>query len=64
MTVQLSLVLVLGTAAAGLVRSGQLKPAPGLMAALFGFLLNDTPLAPSIRQVVAAVLGVINQFHL
>ena len=60
-TVQLSLILILGAAAAGLVRSEQLKPAPGLIAALFGFLLHDTSLAPTVRHVVATLVAAITE---
>lgn len=44
-----------------LIRGGSIKPGPALVAALFGFFLASTGMAPSINRFMNSIADTINQ---
>ncbi|TVL91833.1 hypothetical protein LRS74_22920 [Streptomyces sp. LX-29] len=63
MAISLSLVLLVGIILVLMIRQGQVKWGPALVAALFGFLLASTDMAPDIQNFldsVAETIGDIN----
>ncbi|MFC0597538.1 hypothetical protein [Streptomyces palmae] len=63
MAISLSLVLLVGVILVVMVRQGQVKPGPAIVAALFGFLLASTDIAPDIQDFLdslAKTIGDIN----
>ena len=49
MVISLSLVVLVGIILVLMIRAGKMKAGPALVAALFGFLLASSDLAPNIR---------------
>ena len=61
MAISLSVVLLLAIILVVMVRGGSLKAGPALVAALFGFFLASTGIAPSINRFLNSIADTINQ---
>ncbi|MDQ1010784.1 hypothetical protein ACWD0A_08305 [Streptomyces sp. NPDC002867] len=61
MAISLSVVLLLAIVLVVLIRSGSIKPGPAIVAALFGFFLASTGMAPSINRFMNSIAETINQ---
>jgi hypothetical protein len=59
--ISLSVVLLLAIILVVMVRGGSLKAGPALVAALFGFFLASTGIAPSINRFLNSIADTINQ---
>ncbi|ALC29950.1 hypothetical protein ABT013_02080 [Streptomyces bacillaris] len=44
-----------------MIRGGSIKPGPAIVAALFGFFLASTGMAPSINRFMNSIADTINQ---
>ncbi|MER5882225.1 hypothetical protein ABT160_00170 [Streptomyces sp. NPDC001941] len=60
MAVSLSVVLLLAIIMVVLIRGGSLKAGPAVVAALFGFFLASTGMAPSIQRFMNSIAETIN----
>ncbi|MFI2367102.1 hypothetical protein [Streptomyces sp. NPDC018833] len=63
MAISLSVVLLLAIVLVVLIRSGSIKPGPAIVAALFGFFLASTGMAPSIERFMNSIAETINQIR-
>ena len=63
MAISLSAVLLLAIVLVVMVRSGSIKPLPALVAALFGFFLASTGMAPSIQRFMDSLAETINKIN-
>lgn len=63
MAISLSVVLLLAVILVVLVRGGSLKAGPAIVAALFGFFLASTGVAPSINRFLDSIADTINQIN-
>ncbi|MCX5111980.1 hypothetical protein OOK13_26210 [Streptomyces sp. NBC_00378] len=61
MAISLSVVLMLAIILVVLIRGGSIKPGPAIVAALFGFFLASTGMAPSITRFMNSIAETINQ---
>jgi hypothetical protein len=59
--ISLSVVLMLAIILVVLIRGGSIKPGPAIVAALFGFFLASTGMAPSINRFMNSIAETINQ---
>ncbi|MET7937715.1 hypothetical protein [Streptomyces sp. NPDC005322] len=60
MAISLSLVVLVGIILVLMIRNGQMKWGPALVAALFGFLLASSTLAPDIQHFLDSVANSIS----
>ncbi|MEU2154329.1 MULTISPECIES: hypothetical protein [unclassified Streptomyces] len=60
MAISLSVVLLLAIILVVMVRGGSIKAGPALVAALFGFFLASTGMAPSINNFLDSIADSIN----
>jgi flagellar biosynthesis protein FliQ len=58
--ISLSVVLLLAIILVVLVRGGNLKAGPAVVAVLFGFFLASTGMAPSINRFMNSIAETIN----
>ncbi|UGY91422.1 hypothetical protein [Streptomyces gobiensis] len=63
MAISLSVVLMLAVILVVMIRSGSIKPGPAIVAALFGFFLASTGMAPSIRKFLDSVAQSIDKIN-
>jgi hypothetical protein len=63
MAVTVSAVLLFGTALAFLLRAKTLGVGAALIAALFGFYLAQTGIAPPIRHAMASIATALAHIH-
>ncbi|AVZ73026.1 hypothetical protein SLUN_13335 [Streptomyces lunaelactis] len=61
MAISLSVVLLLAIILVVLIRGGSIKAGPAIVAALFGFFLASTGMAPSINRFLDSIADTINQ---
>ncbi|MET9917120.1 hypothetical protein ACFV1C_23810 [Streptomyces sp. NPDC059605] len=61
MAISLSVVLLFAIILVVMIRSGSIKPGPAVVAALFGFFLASTGMAPSINRFMNSIAETINQ---
>ncbi|MEJ8654761.1 hypothetical protein WKI65_43685 [Streptomyces sp. MS1.AVA.3] len=64
MAISLSAILLLGIVLVVLHRGGKLRVGPGIAAALFGFFLASTGIAPAINRFLSAVAEAIGHINL
>ncbi|WP_267245471.1 hypothetical protein [Streptomyces sp. PR69] len=60
MAISFSVVLLLAIVLVVLIRGGSLKAGPAIVAALFGFFLASTGMAPSIQRFLDSIAATIN----
>ncbi|MGW2558890.1 hypothetical protein ACWCXB_06505 [Streptomyces sp. NPDC001514] len=60
MAISLSVVLLLAIILVVMVRGGSIKAGPAIVAALFGFFLASTGMAPSINNFLNSLADSIN----
>ncbi|ANP55043.1 flagellar biosynthesis protein FliQ [Streptomyces griseochromogenes] len=63
MAISVSVVLMLAIIVVVLIRGGSLKTGPAIVAALFGFFLASTGMAPSINRFMDSLAQTINQIN-
>ncbi|SCF83922.1 hypothetical protein [Streptomyces sp. Ncost-T10-10d] len=63
MAISLSVVLLLAIVLVVLIRGGSIKAGPAIVAALFGFFLASTGMAPSINRFMNSIAETINQIR-
>ncbi|MET7618960.1 hypothetical protein [Streptomyces sp. NPDC005408] len=63
MAISLSVVLLLAIILVVLIRGGSIKAGPAIVAALFGFFLASTGMAPSINRFLNSIADTINQIN-
>ncbi|MDK0519452.1 MULTISPECIES: hypothetical protein [unclassified Streptomyces] len=61
MAISLSVVLMFAIILVVMIRGGSIKPGPAVVAALFGFFLASTGMAPSINRFMNSIAETINQ---
>lgn len=61
MAISLSVVVLLAIVLVVMVRSGSIKAGPAVVAALFGFFLASTDMAPSINRFLNSISDTISQ---
>ena len=61
MAISLSVVVLLAIVLAVMIRGGSLKAGPAIVAALFGFFLASTNMAPSISRFLNSITETISQ---
>ncbi|ATY95718.1 MULTISPECIES: hypothetical protein [Streptomyces] len=61
MAISLSMVLLFAVILVVMIRGGSIKPGPAIVAALFGFFLASTGMAPSINRFMNSIADTINQ---
>ncbi|MER5972388.1 hypothetical protein ABT112_22060 [Streptomyces sp. NPDC002055] len=61
MAISLSVVVLLAIVLVVMIRSGSIKPGPAIVAALFGFFLASTDMAPSINRFMNSISDMISQ---
>ncbi len=64
MSLNISLVLLLGIVVVVLLRAGSLKAGPAVVSVLFGFFLASTSMAPDIGRLVSSAVDMIGQIRL
>lgn len=64
MVITVSLVVLVGVILVLMIRSGKIKGGPALVAALFGFLLASSDLAPNIQDFLDSISRSISDFDL
>ncbi|OIV37718.1 hypothetical protein BIV57_09050 [Mangrovactinospora gilvigrisea] len=64
MAVSLSLVLLTAVILVVMIRAKSIKLGPALIAALFGFFLASTGVAPGIRTFISQIARMINGISL
>lgn len=64
MAISLSAVLLLAIILVVMIRSKSIKPGPAIVAALFGFFLASTNMAPSVNRFLTSLADTINQIKL
>jgi hypothetical protein len=62
--ISLSVVVLLLVILVVMVRGGSIKPGPAIVAALFGFFLASSGMAPSINRFLNSIAETINQISL
>jgi hypothetical protein len=62
--ISLSAVLLLAIILVVMIRSKSIKPGPAIVAALFGFFLASTNMAPSVNRFLTSLADTINQIKL
>ncbi|MFD5429697.1 hypothetical protein [Streptomyces sp. NPDC127084] len=60
MAISLSVVLLLAIILVVMIRGGSIKAGPAIVAALFGFFLASTGMAPSINNFLDSIADSIN----
>ena len=60
MAISLSVVALLAIVLVVMIRSGSIKAGPAIVAALFGFFLASTDMAPSINRFLHSVSDTIS----
>ncbi|MCZ7460260.1 hypothetical protein [Streptomyces sp. WMMC940] len=60
MAISLSVVLLLAIILVVMIRGGSIKAGPAIVAALFGFFLASTGIAPSINNFLNSLADSIN----
>ncbi|MEU4131053.1 hypothetical protein [Streptomyces wuyuanensis] len=60
MAISLSVVLLLAIILVVMIRGGSIKAGPAIVAALFGFFLASTGMAPSINNFLDSLADSIN----
>ncbi|GAA0409679.1 hypothetical protein [Streptomyces luteireticuli] len=60
MAISVSAVLLLAIILVVLIRQGAIKAGPAIVAALFGFFLASTGMAPSIHRFLNSIAQTIN----
>lgn len=63
MSLNISIVLLLGIVLVVLIRGGSLKAGPAVVSVLFGFFLASTSMAPEINRLVSSVVTMIGQIR-
>ncbi|MGW0993624.1 hypothetical protein [Streptomyces sp. NPDC002520] len=63
MAISLSVVVLLAIILVVLIRGGSIKPGPAVVAALFGFFLASTGMAPSINRFLNSIAETINSIR-
>ncbi|MFB7913416.1 hypothetical protein [Streptomyces sp. NPDC056061] len=61
MAISLSVVLMLAIVLVVMIRGGSIKAGPAIVAALFGFFLASTGMAPTIQKFMDSIAHTINQ---
>ncbi|MFG3407179.1 hypothetical protein [Streptomyces sp. NPDC048142] len=61
MAISLSMVLLFAVILVVMIRGGSIKAGPAIVAALFGFFLASTGMAPSINRFMDSIADTINQ---
>ncbi|MFI9624721.1 hypothetical protein [Streptomyces sp. NPDC052042] len=61
MAISLSVVLMLAIVLVVMIRGGSIKAGPALVAALFGFFLASTGMAPTIQRFMDSIAQTITQ---
>ncbi|MFF9348357.1 hypothetical protein [Streptomyces sp. NPDC014734] len=61
MAISLSVVLMLAIILVVMIRGGSIKAGPAVVAALFGFFLASTGMAPTIQKFMDSIAHTINQ---
>ncbi|KPL34509.1 hypothetical protein OG473_27040 [Streptomyces anulatus] len=61
MAISLSMVLLFAVILVVMIRGGSIKTGPAIVAALFGFFLASTGMAPSINRFMNSIADTINQ---
>nr|WP_223185934.1 hypothetical protein [Streptomyces sp. CBMA152] len=57
----MSVVLLLAIVLVVMIRGGSIKAGPAIVAALFGFFMASTGMAPSIQRFLNSLADTINQ---
>ncbi|MGW7368080.1 hypothetical protein ACWGI8_32825 [Streptomyces sp. NPDC054841] len=60
MAISLSVVLLLAIILVVMIRGGSIKAGPAIVAALFGFFVASTGMAPSINRFLNSIAETIN----
>ncbi|GHI07716.1 hypothetical protein AQI88_25700 [Streptomyces cellostaticus] len=63
MAISVSAVLMLAIILVMLIRGGNIKTGPAIVAALFGFFLASSGMAPSINRFLNSIAETINQIN-
>ena len=63
MAISVSVVLLLAIVLVVMIRSGSIKPGPAVVAALFGFFLASSGMAPSIRRFLDSIAQMISSLQ-
>ncbi|MDK1474411.1 hypothetical protein QNO07_13435 [Streptomyces sp. 549] len=63
MAISLSVVLMLAIILVVMIRGGSIKAGPAIVAALFGFFLASTGMAPTIQNFFDSLARSINQIN-
>ena len=61
MVISLSAVLLLAIVLVVMIRSKSIKVGPAIVAALFGFFVASTNVAPDVNRFLTSVVDTINQ---
>jgi hypothetical protein len=61
--ISLSVVLLLAIILVVMIRGGSIKAGPAIVAALFGFFLASTGVAPSIQRFLNSVADTVNNIN-
>ncbi|MEU3459975.1 hypothetical protein ABZ721_08445 [Streptomyces sp. NPDC006733] len=64
MAISLSVVLLLGVILVVMIRGKSIKVGPAIVAALFGFFIASTSMAPSVNRFLTSLADTINQIKL
>lgn len=64
MAISLSVVLLLAIILVVMIRSNTIKVGPAIVAALFGFFVASTNMAPSVNRFLTSLADTINQIKL
>lgn len=64
MAISLSVVLLLAVILVVMIRGGSIKAGPAIVAALFGFFLASTDIAPSVNRFMNSLADMINQISI
>lgn len=63
MAISVSAVLLLAIVLVVMIRSGAIKPGPAIVAALFGFFLASSGMAPSIQRFLNSIASMISSIQ-
>jgi hypothetical protein len=61
--ISLSVVVLLAIVLVVMIRSGSIKAGPAIVAALFGFFVASTEMAPSINKFLNSISETISQLN-
>ncbi|MYS24742.1 hypothetical protein GA0115240_168416 [Streptomyces sp. DvalAA-14] len=64
MVISLSAVLLLAIVLVVMIRAKSIKVGPAIVAALFGFFVASTNMAPSVNRFLTSLADTINQIKL